>query len=129
VVFAVSAFWHGFYPFYYVMFFLAMLSVEVTKDLFKARKFLFYRLIPVPLVRQILANLATMFVLNYLGTIFNALTFENGMKFMAGNYYCVPILLIGTLTFTRGTNLVKIAAKWEEKEKERMKEKTGKKHS
>ncbi len=105
-----------------------MLSVEVTKDLFKARKFLFYRIIPVTLLRQILANLATMFVLNYLGTIFNALTFENGMRFMASNYYCVPILLIGTLAFTRGTKLVKRAAKWEEKEKELMKEKNDKKN-
>jgi lysophospholipid acyltransferase len=35
--FIVSAFWHGFYPFYYVMFFLAAFFVELTKDVFRSR--------------------------------------------------------------------------------------------
>jgi lysophospholipid acyltransferase len=111
--FIVSAFWHGFYPFYYVMFFFAAISNEVSKDLFKARKFLFYPVIPA-ILRPVLANLATMIVLNYFGTIFTALTFENGMKFMANTYYFVPISLFVILAFTRQTKLVKRAAKWEE---------------
>ena len=45
IVFMVSAFWHGFYPFYYVTFVLAMISTEIAKDLFKAKKYLFYGLI------------------------------------------------------------------------------------
>lgn len=36
IVFLVSAFWHGFYPFYYIMFFLAAILSEVTKDIFKS---------------------------------------------------------------------------------------------
>ena len=99
------------------MFLLAMISTEVTKDLFKARKFLFYRIIPFALLRHLFANLATMLCLNYLGTIFSALTFENGIKFMHANYYCVPIVLLFTLSYTRGTNLVKRVQKWEEKQK------------
>ena len=86
-----------------------MISTEVTKDLFKARKFLFYGILPVPIIRHILATTVTMWLLNYMGVIFNALTFEHGMKFMAANYYCVPILLFGSLAFTRGSNLVKRA--------------------
>ena len=34
--FIVSAFWHGFYPFYYVMFFFAAILVECAKDMYKA---------------------------------------------------------------------------------------------
>lgn len=38
--FIVSAFWHGFYPFYYVVFFFCALSTEANKDIYKAQ-FLF----------------------------------------------------------------------------------------
>ena len=33
----VSAVWHGFYPYYYVMFFLCALLVELSKDIYRAR--------------------------------------------------------------------------------------------
>jgi lysophospholipid acyltransferase len=56
IVFMVSAFWHGFYPFYYVTFFLLFLFTEVAKDLYKGKKYLFYGLIPFPFVRHFLAN-------------------------------------------------------------------------
>jgi len=114
VVFLVSAFWHGFYPFYYVTFVLLFVETEVFKDLFKARKYLFYKMVPNPLVRHIIANQATLICLDYLGTTFNALTFENGLKFMAANYYCVPIAMVGSLVMLRGLNIVKKAQKWEE---------------
>jgi len=43
--FIVSAFWHGFYPFYYVMFFFAAIMNEVAKDLYKSRV-LFSKFVP-----------------------------------------------------------------------------------
>lgn len=36
-VFMVSAFWHGFYPFYYVMFFFTYIFTEVSKDVYRSR--------------------------------------------------------------------------------------------
>jgi lysophospholipid acyltransferase len=37
ITFIVSAFWHGFYPSYYIMFFFAAILSEVNKDIFKAQ--------------------------------------------------------------------------------------------
>ena len=44
--FVVSAFWHGFYPFYYIMFFFAAFLVEVTKDVYRSR--ILFNFIPSP---------------------------------------------------------------------------------
>lgn len=46
-VFIVSAFWHGFYPFYYVMFFFCAFFTELAKDVYRSR--VFFRSIPYPL--------------------------------------------------------------------------------
>jgi lysophospholipid acyltransferase len=46
-VFICSAFWHGFYPFYYVMFFFCALLGELSKDIYRSR--VFFRWIPYPL--------------------------------------------------------------------------------
>jgi lysophospholipid acyltransferase len=40
----VSAFWHGFYPFYYVMFFFCTFLNELAKEIFRSR--IFFRPIP-----------------------------------------------------------------------------------
>jgi lysophospholipid acyltransferase len=45
--FVTSAFWHGFYPFYYVMFFFCALLGELSKDIYRSR--IFFRWIPYPL--------------------------------------------------------------------------------
>jgi len=37
LTFGVSAFWHGFYPFYYFMFFMCGCFVEVAKDVYRSR--------------------------------------------------------------------------------------------
>jgi lysophospholipid acyltransferase len=44
ITFLVSAFWHGFYPFYYVMFIFAGLFAELTKDIYRSR--IFFEFIP-----------------------------------------------------------------------------------
>jgi hypothetical protein len=47
LTFAVSAFWHGFYPSYYSSFFLGGLLVEAGKDWFRIR--VLFRFIPGPM--------------------------------------------------------------------------------
>ena len=128
--FIVSAFWHGFYPFYYVMFFFAAIMNEVAKDLFKAR-YLFSRVIPEPL-QWIVANQVTMVSLNYLGCMFNALTFTNGTKFGSATYYWAFVSSVVILAASRTLGLVKFAQKLEAKQagkkvEEPSKEKTEKK--
>lgn len=106
--FIVSAFWHGFYPFYYVMFFLAAILSEVAKDIFKAR--ILFSFIP-GFGRQILGNIFSMLCMNYFGILINALTFERGGAFMAATYYCVPISLFVILGLSRSLGLVRMAQK------------------
>jgi len=57
--FIVSAFWHGFYPSYYIMFFFAAILSEVNKDIYKAG-ILFHQYVPLSF-RPIVAHLGTMF--------------------------------------------------------------------
>jgi len=111
-VFAVSAFWHGFYPSYYVMFFFAALLSEVNKDLFKAQ--IIFRNIP-NILKPILANQAGFLSMNYLGIVFSSGNFHNLHIFTSSTYYFVFIGLIVTLAYTRSTNLVGRAKKLEEK--------------
>jgi len=110
ITFLVSAFWHGFYPFYYIMFFLAAILSEVAKDVYKARSL--FSFIPGAL-RGVLGTFFSMFCLNYFGILINALTFERGGAFMAATFYIVPLGLFGTLAFSRSVGLVRIAQKME----------------
>ena len=116
--FIVSAFWHGFYPFYYVMFFFAAVMNEASKDLYKARYI--FRFIPAE-IGPYLANFITMIVLNYNGVMFNALTFENGIKFGNATYWCVFALCTGVLVFSRSFGLVRYVQKLEAKAAEKAK--------
>ena len=108
LTFLVSAFWHGFYPFYYVMFFGAALLTEVSKDIFKMRQI--FAFLPIP-ARMVLANVFSMLGMNYLGILFNALTFENGLKFMSETYYLFYVFCFSFLIISRSFNLVGILTK------------------
>ena len=83
VTFMVSAFWHGFYPWYYVLFFQAALVVEVTKDVFKSR--CLFTFIPKFLWNP-LGNILTMVVLNSIGLLQNAITWERGVGYLHATY-------------------------------------------
>lgn len=72
IVFVVSAFWHGFYPSYYVMFTVAAILSEVNKDIFKSRV-LFQRSFWWPL-RSVFGHVLNMICMNYLGIILCSLT-------------------------------------------------------
>jgi len=108
ITFLVSALWHGFYPFYYIMFFLAAILSEVAKDVFKARSL--FGFIPGPM-RHILGNFFSFLCMNYFGILITALTFERGGAFMAYTWYLVPIGLFVTLGLSRSLGLVRIAQK------------------
>ena len=108
MTFLVSAFWHGFYPFYYIMFFFAAILSEVAKDIYKAR--VIFGFIPAAL-RPLVGNFFAMLCMNYLGILQTALTFENGGRFMHATYGLVPVGLLIILTLSRSLGLVKIAQK------------------
>ena len=108
LVFLTSAFWHGFYPFYYIMFFLAAILSECTKDVYKS--WVFFQAIP-KRVRYVCAHIISMSCMNYLGILIGALTFENGGRFMAATYYLIPAVLFVFLGFSRTFNLVGRASK------------------
>jgi lysophospholipid acyltransferase len=122
--FAISAFWHGFYPFYYVMFFMSALFVELAKEVYRCRILLSF--IPEGL-RHPLANIGCMIVLNYFGTSFNALTFERGFTFGSGVNHFVFILIPIVLFLVKSLGLVKKAKKMEEALKKKKEEKETKK--
>lgn len=122
--FLVSALWHGFYPFYYVVFFFAALATEANKDIFKSR-ILFKQFIP-GFMRNFVANQASFLTLNYLGVSFASLTFERGLYFMYGTYFCVPIYLTVFVMISRTINLPGIAKKKEAKLKAAKEAKTKK---
>lgn len=106
MTFLTSAFWHGFYPFYYFMFAMCAMIVELAKDVYRAR--VLFEWVPFP---SICANLVTMLLLDYLGTSFNQLTFERGFNFAkATNYFgfiAIPLLLF----ISKASGMVGIAKK------------------
>jgi hypothetical protein len=55
--FAVSAFWHGFYPFYYFMFFWAGMCLELAKEFFRNKDL--FAVIPLN-VRWVICNVLSM---------------------------------------------------------------------
>ena len=114
IVFLVSAFWHGFYPFYYVMFFYSGIFVELAKEVYRMR--ILFRWIPAPLDFW-LPWACTMLTLNYFGVSFNQLTFEKGALFAQGTYYWVWLLLPVLLAAVKLSGVVKYAKKLEAAEK------------
>ena len=122
--FTISAFWHGFYPFYYVMFFMCALFVELAKEVYRAR--ILFNFIPEGL-RNPIANILTMIILNYFGTSFNSLTFERGNIFGKMLYHFIFILVPITLFMFKTLGLAKRAKKIEEAIKKKQEGKESKK--
>jgi len=89
--FICSAFWHGFYPFYYVMFFFSAVLGELAKDIYRSR--IYFRFIPYPL-NMFLGNFFSMLSMNFLGISFMLLTYEKGMRFSSSLNHFVYIYII-----------------------------------
>lgn len=112
--FIVSAFWHGFYPFYYVMFFFCALLSELCKDIYRSR--IFFSFLP-PLIGHIVANTLSMLAMNFLGICFGLLTFEKGLRFTNSVYNFMFILIFVLFVFFRFSGIVQKAQKLEAKRK------------
>lgn len=95
----VSAFWHGFYPFYYITFSFAILCSFAHKDVYSM--WMLFSAIPSQ-VRTIACIILTQCCLNYGLVLMGALTFEKGIRFLNSTYYIVIIALGTVLVFYRG---------------------------
>lgn len=84
----VSGLWHGFYPGYIVMFFMASIFVEACKDIFRAR--ILFRNIP-SWLNYLMAQFFVTLVMNYFGCTMVALTFEKLWFLLRGTYGFVYI--------------------------------------
>ena len=111
--FMVSAFWHGFYPTYYFLFFTAGLLSEATKDIYKSRSL--FSFIPA-ILRPFFGNFFSMLCLNYCGILQTALTWEKGFHFFCATWGLVPIFLMVFLFFSRTFGLVKMVQKMDAKQ-------------
>ena len=107
-----SAFWHGFYPFYYVMFFFCALVGEISKDVYRSRVYFIW--IPYPF-SSILANFVSMLTMNYLGACFQMLTFERGWRYSSSLHHFVLIYVVAIFFLFRFGKIPKRAAKLEAK--------------
>mmetsp|Transcript_38321 Transcript_38321/g.36676 ORF Transcript_38321/g.36676 Transcript_38321/m.36676 type:complete len:126 (+) Transcript_38321:1040-1417(+) len=114
-VFAVSAFWHGFYPFYYVMLLFCALLSELSKELYRARYL--FRHIPYP-ISSILAHVISMIFMNFWGICFCLLTFEKGNIFSKSTYYFTYIIIVAGYAFMRVFKVASIAQGMEKRDKE-----------
>jgi len=72
VIFLISAFWHGFYPFYYITFSCAVISTFVCKDIYNC--WFIFRSIP-SWLRWLISFTLVQYHINYIGVLHSALTF------------------------------------------------------
>ncbi len=92
ITFMVSAFWHGFYPIYYVFFFQFYILEQICEFLEKDYDLFRYMEGKNFLLNQAFSVLTQCFC-NYLGIIFSAIDIENGYKFTKNMYFSPPILI------------------------------------
>lgn len=95
VTFIISAFWHGFMPCYYGFFIGLHLLLEISRSLFKIKRYIEY--IPY-YIRVVLGLLFTQFFIVHLGCIYVARTGENIWGLWKNTYFICPVLL--TVIFT-----------------------------
>eukprot|EP00331_Platyophrya_macrostoma_P018623 CAMPEP_0176467316 /NCGR_PEP_ID=MMETSP0127-20121128/38392_1 /TAXON_ID=938130 /ORGANISM="Platyophrya macrostoma, Strain WH" /LENGTH=184 /DNA_ID=CAMNT_0017860605 /DNA_START=118 /DNA_END=672 /DNA_ORIENTATION=+ len=97
VAFAVSAFWHGFYPGYYFGFFQVFLLQSNSKFIYKAGdKFKF---IPKGPIRYILVWFLTSTFLNDAGVFFCFLTLTPILHWIRVTYYLPTLISLVVFTF------------------------------
>lgn len=119
LTFLMSALWHGLYPMYYFMFFMAALFTETCKDIYRAK--VLFKSIPAPL-DYILAQFLVTLVMNYLGTTITMLSWERGYLFFQGTYWYVFIGIPVTFAIAKFSGMVKYAKKIDEANKKKKAE-------
>ncbi|KAI0982578.1 hypothetical protein GJ496_000765 [Pomphorhynchus laevis] len=95
LVYMVSAFWHGFYPGYYLAFFSAALLSYTSRGFYRRIRPL-SRSPTVPVYTKYIYDTLTLFLsilcANYCAVPFNLLNFERGFTFLRQTYFIVPII-------------------------------------
>eukprot|EP00128_Syssomonas_multiformis_P000227 Colp12_sorted_trinity150504_noHs@30298 len=101
ITYAVSAFWHGFYPGYYMMFITAALMGSTAKDLrFHLRPyFAGGKLSAFKWLYDILSWVLTMNATNYVCIIFAMLDFHRGLRLWTSLYFYVHAVLFSIIAF------------------------------
>ena len=80
------AFWHGFYPFYYVVYFAVFLVTNTHKDIYGC--WFLFRGIPQS-VRTFICIIVTQWTVNYCGILQEARTWENGTTYLKATHYFI----------------------------------------
>jgi lysophospholipid acyltransferase len=96
-----SAFWHGFYPAYYLMFFCFSISTEISKMVFITD----WSWLPGRNILKWVAWILMWNIGNYNGVIFLALDMGYALKFLKNIHYFPVILLAIGWTFFKITGL------------------------
>ena len=110
IIFMTSAFWHGFYPNFYIAFSVAVFSSFVHKDIYGM--WYLVRAVPRP-IRIAVCIFVNQYTVNWAGTIQSALVPEKAFLFMRSTYYIIPIQVVLILLFSRGLGLLKMSKKME----------------
>jgi len=96
LTFMVSAFWHGFYPGYYLAFFWMFLAQQIAKSLYRIRQKL--RVIPEP-IGFVLRWLLSGFCINWMGSTFVLLELSHAITLYKAWLFIPNVLLIVLFLF------------------------------
>ncbi len=89
-----SAFWHGFYPIYYVMFFKLFLITESSREVFRRRHL--YAFIP-EWIRSITNHLFIMLSMDMLGLGFTLLLVNRAITFWNSTYWAFNLVHVAII--------------------------------
>lgn len=98
ITFMISAFWHGFYPVYY-LFFALFYIIEQTSGILDEDFNVFKYFDNKPFIVKFAFATFTQMFCNYLGIIFCLITFENVYQFTKNIYFIPPVVLCVTYYF------------------------------
>ena len=115
LTFFTSAFWHGFYPFYYITFSYLLLSSFAHKDVYNM--WYLFRNIPSP-IRRVICTTINNLGGSYVVLCVNARIFDKGLKFLGATYYYGFVFMFAVLIISRGFGLLSISKKMERADKE-----------
>lgn len=87
LVFIISAFWHGFYLGYYVMFLSFALFTTVARIWRKRFRNYFYRSTRIARLYDLFTIILTNFIINYTQASFHLLDLHKGLLFLSSFYY------------------------------------------
>lgn len=108
--FAVSAFWHGFYPGYYIFFVFLALTQEVAREVRRRFRPLFVvrdgkteTAKPTKVVYDVVSALATSTSVAYIGVAFILLSWESALHVFNNTYWIGCIAILTALIFLKAT--------------------------